>query len=151
MDFITWISLLHLIQRLILEYIASSNHTNIPFNINWIKFRDRNINLDNSINNNSFILFNSENEDFRPCYETCATCDKGGAWDSNNCLTCKNNYIPKPDINPTSDCVLNCGYYYYYSSSNQYKCTQGFYCPFHRGRSSAKSIPHFGGLGDTSP
>ena len=83
----------------------------------------------NNENKPSNFYFNSENEDFRPCYETCATCDQGGTWDSNKCLTCKNNYIPKPDINPTSDCVLKCRYYYYYSSSNQYKCTQGFYCP----------------------
>ena len=35
----------------------------------------------NNENKPSNFYFNSEDEDFRPCYETCGTCDQGGTWD----------------------------------------------------------------------
>ena len=77
----------------------------------------------------SNFYFNEENEDYRPCYEACETCDIGGDWENNNCKTCKNSYIIKPDISGTSDCVIKCEFYYYYTNANQYKCTVNEYCP----------------------
>ena len=77
----------------------------------------------------SNFYFNEENNDYRICYETCATCDIGGDWENNNCKTCRNSYIFKPDVSETSDCVIKCEFYYYYTISNQYKCTVNEYCP----------------------
>jgi hypothetical protein len=77
----------------------------------------------------SNFYFNEENDDYRPCYETCETCDIGGNWENNNCKTCRNSYIFKPDVSETSDCVIKCEFYYYYTTSNQYKCTANEYCP----------------------
>ena len=77
----------------------------------------------------SKFYFNEENEDYRLCHETCATCDEGGNWEINNCKTCQQNFIFKPDINPTSNCVIKCPSYYYYTTNGQYKCTENKYCP----------------------
>ena len=60
---------------------------------------------------------------------TCATCDEGGNWDIHNCKTCQPSYIFKPDINPTTNCVIKCPSYYYYTINGQYKCTEDYYCP----------------------
>ena len=53
----------------------------------------------------------------------CATCDKGGEREQNNCILCESNYIKKPDIPNSKDCALKCQYFYYYTKYNQYKCT----------------------------
>ena len=62
--------------------------------------------------------FDQINEDFRLCYETCSSCDTGGNWEINNCKSCEKNYIPKPDIISTTNCVKKCSSYYYYTISN---------------------------------
>ena len=77
----------------------------------------------------SSFYFNEDNDDYRSCYETCATCDIEGDWENNNCKTCRGGYIFKPDISETSNCVIKCEFYYYYTTSNQYKCTENEYCP----------------------
>ena len=77
----------------------------------------------------SKFYFNEENEDYRLCHETCATCDEGGNWEINNCKTCQQNYIFKPDINQTTNCVIKCPSYYYYTTIGQYKCSEDYYCP----------------------
>ena len=72
--------------------------------------------------------FNRENEDYRICYVTCASCDSGGNWEINNCKTCLENYKKRPDISSTTNCVIKCPFYYY-NENNQYKCTKDQYCP----------------------
>jgi hypothetical protein len=73
--------------------------------------------------------FNSENNDFRICYETCATCDYGGNGNENNCTSCEPEYILKPDIINSNNCVLKCEYYYYYNNEHYYRCTDYLKCP----------------------
>jgi len=77
----------------------------------------------------SNFYFSEENDDYRLCYETCETCDIGGDWENNNCKTCRNSYIFKPDVPESSECVIKCEFYYYYTTSNQYRCTENEYCP----------------------
>ena len=77
----------------------------------------------------SNFYFNKESRAFEPCYETCSTCDFGGDGIENNCTSCENDYILKPDLFGSTNCVIKCTYYYYYSISYQYKCTNGFECP----------------------
>jgi hypothetical protein len=69
------------------------------------EMRDEYIDCVNNETKPSNFYFNEENKDYRLCYKTCATCDKGGNWKINNCKTCGQNYIFKPDINPTINCV----------------------------------------------
>ena len=84
--------------------------------------------VNNETKPNNF-YFNEENEDYRPCYETCETCEIGGDYDNNNCKTCRKSYIFKPDITSTTNCVIKCQFYYFYTISEQYKCSENFYCP----------------------
>ena len=76
----------------------------------------------------SNFYFDIQNEDFKPCFDTCATCDTKGDSENNNCITCKRNYMPNPDVTSTKNCVKKC-HFYYYLISNQYKCTKDKYCP----------------------
>jgi len=73
--------------------------------------------------------FNEENQDYEPCYNTCATCDYGGNSHENNCTSCEINYIKNPDFNDTMNCVKKCQYFYYYSTFGEYKCTPSNKCP----------------------
>ena len=93
------------------------------------EMRDEYIDCVNNETKPSNFYFNEENKDYRLCYKTCATCDKGGNWKINNCKTCGQNYIFKPDINPTTNCVIKCPFYYYYTRNGQYKCSEDYYCP----------------------
>ena len=76
----------------------------------------------------NFYLDSSDNK-YKPCYETCLTCNKGGNSENNNCLTCEINYIKKPDYPNSTNCVTECYYSYYYSAFGQYKCTNNSICP----------------------
>ena len=93
------------------------------------KLSNKYIDCVNKNNKPSNIYFDEENKDFRFCYETCSTCDKGGNWQVNNCKTCQKNYIINPGDNLSTNCVIRCPYYYYYTTSIQYKCTKNKYCP----------------------
>ena len=73
----------------------------------------------------SNFYFDNVNEDYRICYETCATCDKGGNLEINNCKTCEYNHIKIS----TTNCVMKCPFYYYITKFNQYKCTENKFCP----------------------
>ena len=84
------------------------------------------------VNNNTKppnFYFNEENKEFRPCFQTCATCIYGGDGNENNCTTCDNEYIFKPDIIDTTNCVGKCKFFYYYNNLDQYKCTDLYDCP----------------------
>ena len=72
--------------------------------------------------------FNIQNKDYESCYDTCATCDYKGDGNENNCTSCDDNYIKKPDYEDSTNCVLKCNYYYYYTTYGQYKCTS-LTCP----------------------
>ena len=73
--------------------------------------------------------FDNLTKKFKPCYETCLTCNYGGNGDINNCLTCEINFIKKPESPDTTNCVTECYYAYYYSPYGQYKCTNNSNCP----------------------
>ena len=77
----------------------------------------------------NFYLNNSNVTDikYKPCYETCLTCEREGNEYNHNCIICAKSHINRPD-NP-SNCVTNCTYYYYYTSYGQYKCSKSSVCP----------------------
>ena len=75
--------------------------------------------------------FDSNAQKYKPCYETCRTCNEGGNGEINNCITCDINYIKKPEYPniTTTNCVAICFYSYYYTPYGQYKCTEQSVCP----------------------
>ena len=72
--------------------------------------------------------FDNKTEEYKLCYSNCKTCDYGGDGNENNCTSCKNNQILKPDIPNSSNCVTKCEYFYYYQGE-KYKCTETENCP----------------------
>ena len=66
---------------------------------------------------------------YKPCYETCLTCNIGGNEYINNCILCANFYIKKPETPGTAGCVTKCEFAYYYTSYGQYKCVNNTNCP----------------------
>ena len=74
--------------------------------------------------------FNKKNEDYEPCYTTCATCQNGGNFEENNCTSCDGIYFVKnPEDNYSSNCVLKFKYFYYLKNNNMYTCTDTSSCP----------------------
>ena len=72
--------------------------------------------------------FDEKNEVFKLCHSNCKTCDYGGDGNENNCTSCKNNQILKPDIPNSTNCVTKCDFFYYYQGE-KYKCTYSEKCP----------------------
>ena len=73
--------------------------------------------------------FNAENNNYSPCFETCATCEYGGNGIENNCTTCEMDLIKRPELKHSKNCVVKCSYFYYYTSYGQYKCSSTPQCP----------------------
>ena len=73
--------------------------------------------------------FDKDNDDYKPCYETCGTCDYGGDSIENNCTSCEDNYINEPEFSNSTNCVIKCSYYYYFTTYGKYKCTSFQQCP----------------------
>ena len=83
----------------------------------------------NNITKPQNFYFNEENNDYEPCFYTCATCDYGGDGIENNCTSCELNYMFKPDYPNSTNCVIKCLHFYYYTIFDQYKCTPTEECP----------------------
>ena len=74
------------------------------------------------------LYLDKEIKKYKLCYSNCKTCNFGGNGIENNCTSCKNNQIFKPDILNSTNCVSQCTYFYYYRGMN-YKCTETEICP----------------------
>ena len=74
------------------------------------------------------LYLDKEIKKYKLCYSNCKTCNFGGNGNENNCTSCKNNQIFKPDILNSTNCVSQCTYFYYYRGMN-YKCTETEICP----------------------
>ena len=72
--------------------------------------------------------YDNENKVYKLCYFSCQSCNYGGDGYQNNCTSCKNNQILKPDIPNSTNCVTKCEYLYFYQNNN-YKCTKIDICP----------------------
>jgi hypothetical protein len=72
---------------------------------------------------------NSKLQAYEKCYESCKTCKEYGDQNNNNCDSCNDNYIFKPDVDSSKNCVLKCQFYYYYNSVGEYTCTEYDLCP----------------------
>ena len=74
----------------------------------------------------NFYLDETERK-YKPCYETCARCNKGGDEFNNNCISCAEHHRFRPGF--ITDCVTFCTYFYYFTPYGQYKCSYGSNCP----------------------
>ena len=98
---------------------------------NDINFK-KNLNYNDCYDNNTvptYFYFNSESNIYEECFESCKSCYGRGDQTDNNCSSCKENYIFKPGIKNTRNCVMECSYYYYYSLVGKYFCTYNYHCP----------------------
>ena len=66
--------------------------------------------------------------EYRPCYKTCKNCTIGGDRENNNCLACKNGYMPRPGQKSPYNCVSKSNYYYR-DSYGQFKAMNYLQCP----------------------
>ena len=74
-----------------------------------------------------------ENSIYKPCYDTCETCDKGGTKAENNCLKCKTYYSFNKN-EKENNCYKICDFNYYFDEYNEYKCTLDNNCPQNRNK-----------------
>ena len=69
---------------------------------------------------------------FKPCYESCKSCDIKGNFTNHNCKICKSDYFYefKFDNSVYLNCYKKCDFYFYHIKSiNKYVCTQELECP----------------------
>ena len=74
-------------------------------------------------------LYLDSDKKYKPCFETCLTCEKGGDEFINNCILCDYKYIKRPESIGTTNCVLECPFGYYFTIYGQYKCREDNQCP----------------------
>ena len=76
------------------------------------------------------LFFDKENECFKPCYDSCKTCEKKGNEANHNCLSCEAIFTFRENEEkiPKNNCVLNCSYPYYFTKDGQYKCSKNPTC-----------------------
>ena len=104
-------------------------HQNFSTNTNFNSIQDKYIDCSNDITKPLNFYFNKENNDYEPCFYTCATCKYGGDGNENNCTSCETNLIFKLDYINSKNCVKKCNYYYFYNLLEQYQCTTKNKCP----------------------
>ena len=67
---------------------------------------------------------------YKPCYNSCKTCDIKGAEELHNCLICKSEYYFELNYDNYTNCYDKCKYYYYFDNkTNKYYCTKEAECP----------------------
>ena len=77
-----------------------------------------------------YYLDKNNNEPFyKPCYESCKTCNVSGNETYHNCSECKLNYF-ELNFQHSKNCYENCTFYHYLEhKTNIYYCTESFECP----------------------
>jgi len=74
-------------------------------------------------------LYLDSDKKYKPCFETCLTCEKGGNEYVNNCILCAYKHIKRPETIGTTNCVPECPFGYYFTNYGQYKCSDENQCP----------------------
>ena len=112
------------ISNLCISCNTNKNYFPINYNIPSQKYYDCILRESNPLR----FYFNETNKEFRPCYETCLTCNQEGNPKFHNCLQCDADHIFRPDGSPKNNCIAYCEYFYI-SSYGQYKCLDNAQCP----------------------
>ena len=68
---------------------------------------------------------------YKPCYESCQTCEKGKEDKYHNCKTCTSGYNYIIDYNQFNiNCYTTCTYFHYFNENKgKYYCTEEEKCP----------------------
>ena len=76
------------------------------------------------------VYYDSQDQYYKLCYETCLTCNQTGNKNRNNCIKCEKDYRErKIDSNSNEfNCIPKC-LYFYINPYNQYKCIDQLPCP----------------------
>ena len=67
---------------------------------------------------------------YKPCYDSCKTCENKGDDIIHNCISCNNDYIYEFHFEKYKNCYKECKYYFYYDNiTNKNYCTKEPECP----------------------
>ena len=71
-----------------------------------------------------------EEKFYKPCYNSCKSCNISGNDTHHNCFECNSNYNFIFDLKTYKNCYKNCKFYYYFNKiSKTNYCTETPYCP----------------------
>ena len=75
--------------------------------------------------------FDSYDNLYKKCFNSCDLCFGEGNITNNNCIKCKPNYafFKESEFINDTNCYEICNYYYYFDESNIYHCTIDNLCP----------------------
>ena len=74
--------------------------------------------------------YDSTNEIYKQCFNTCESCYGQGDDINNNCLKCKNGFsFINESLSNNSNCYKICDYYYYFDDNKRHFCTKNNSCP----------------------
>ena len=109
-------------------------NVNICYNCSENYYPKENDNLNNGITKKcykdpKYYYLDKSSQMYKPCYNTCETCDKYGDNKNNNCKTCKENYIFRNDFSNDNNCYEKCSFYYYFDNDKNHFCTNKYECP----------------------
>ena len=85
----------------------------------------------NCYNKNSIEKFYGDENDnfFKPCFNTCKTCDKNGTYKIHNCITCDINYLFNISKEDYYNCYPKCDNYMIIDIDGNYICINNTLCP----------------------
>ena len=78
--------------------------------------------------------FDSNEQIYLKCYDSCKLCYGEGNETNNNCIECKDNFRFLNNTLNITNCYENCEYFYYFDKSNKYHCTESDKCPAEYGK-----------------
>ena len=78
--------------------------------------------------------FDSNEQIYLRCYDSCKFCYGEGNETNNNCIECKDNFRFLNNTLNITNCYENCEYFYYFDKSNKYHCTESDKCPAEYGK-----------------
>ena len=71
----------------------------------------------------------SEEKNYKKCFEKCKSCFGPGNATNNNCRECQQELIFLNETLFQSNCYEKCQYYYYFDENSKYYCTENDKCP----------------------
>ena len=118
------------------EYSIESDNLNLCIKCKenyYPKLNDNNNkeNFFDCYKNNSLENYYLDNDDllFKPCFETCKTCNQNGTIENHNCIICDSNFKLQLSVGDYYNCYPECNNYYYFDKDKNYKCLDKKECP----------------------
>ena len=80
-------------------------------------------------NNIEGYYLDTDEKFYKPCYNSCKSCEKNGDDINHNCITCNSNYDFSINKNSYYNCYHKCDNYYYFNNEGKYICLENKICP----------------------